>query len=528
MVRGKTRSIDRPNLNYDIQTKIHNRFDVEVIDTRTGKVRQSCRGHNVICDQLWTNWFTQVTWNTYIFYGSGEGTPTSSDTKLFNRIGYMQSEHHSVDYNVDENWVAYTRKIQIPESTAVGEKITEVGIGYGSTETNLCTHAMLQDMNGNTISIEKTDTDIINIYATVYVHWTSTPAVKIFGHWHGAPPEAGLGLFAGRNTPKAYPNGTFYDGKNFAAITKGILSQSTKTTYVSTYTPCTTTIDTESRKFNVKFDRLTVAQHNTSGLHHLVLYYETATKSSSYNAYYLKQPWMSIEFPSDQVPAVRVTGEAVATGDGVTREFVTKFPHAKNATVYVDGVVATGVTVNPNTFAPTFKIGDYFEEVWAPGVGGNAGWGNISYDGFVSNEIYGSGFSPKAGEFYIFYNPNYEIGIASMYLDYSDIYVSNDLKNWKEALLWANEQKQYVDIPEEFIHYKYWKVVPQSNSAYNNFYPSNTKPPADYNSNNIIFDVAPAAGSVITIDYTPQCIPKDENHVFDLSVTFSFGEYSDT
>ena len=42
-----------------------------------------------------------------------------------------------------------------------------------------------------------------------------------------------------------------------------------------------------------------------------------------------------------------------------------------------------------------------------------------------------------------------------------------------------------------------------------------------------LHELAPAEGSVITIDYTPQCIPKDENHVFDLSVTFHFGEYSD-
>lgn len=516
MVRGKTRSIDRPNLNYDIQTKIHNRFDVEVIDARTGKVRQSCRGHNVICDQLWEKWFLQQAWNSYIFYGSGEGTPTSSDTKLFNRIGYDASSQHAVDSNSDENWVSYTRKIQISESTAVGAKITEVGIGYGSTETNLCTHAMLQDMNGNTISIEKTDTDVINIYATVFVHWTPTPAFKIFGYWKNSPANRGLGAFAGLTTPNF---GT-------AFVTKSILSRGFSGQYPNGTHSVTTSIDSAARKFTATFTRLSVSQHNTSGLHHIVLYYQAASDTGTYWAYYLQKPWASIEFPSDQVPAVRVIGEAVGTGDGTTAEFVTKFPHAQNATVYVDGVVATGVTVNPNTFAPTFKIGDYFEEVWESGAGGNAGFHYISGEKISTSDT--ATFAPNPGEYYIFYNPNYEIGIASMYLDQADIYASNDLKNWKEALLWANEQTYYVDIPEEFIHYKYWKVVPQASYAYSNFHPNNTKPPVDYNSNNIIFDVAPAAGSVITIDYTPQCIPKDENHVFDLSVTFSFGEYSDT
>lgn len=524
MVRGKTRSINRPNLDYDIQTKIHNRFDVEVIDTRTGKVRQSCRGHNVICDQLWEKWFLQYAWNSYIFYGSGEGTPTSSDTKLFNRIGYAQSSHHAVDSNSDEHWVSYTRKIQISESTAVGEKITEVGIGYSSSETSLCTHAMLQDMNGNTISIEKTDTDVINIYATVFVHWTPTNAVKIFGYWKDTPANAGFAAFAGIIQPSGDASTPLYSGNAF--VTKGILSRDFDPQYPTGYIGFSTSIDRTTRRFTITFNRFTVAQYNTSGLHHIVLYYQATYTKGSYWDYYLRKPWASIEFPSDQVPAVRVIGEAVGTGDGVTTEFVTKFPHAQNATVYVDGVVATGVTVNPNTFAPGYNIGDYFEEVWVSGSGGNAGFSGLSKEGFNSNEL-ASYHDAKNGEYYILYNPNYEVGIKSLYVCQNDVYVSNDLLNWERVWKYPGDNALYtLNVTSEFTNYKYWKIVNNSGSKQSTV--SNATVPDDYNSNNIIFDTPPAEGSVITIDYTPQCIPKDENHVFDLSVTFSFGEYSDT
>lgn len=515
MVRGKTRSLARPKTEFDIRTKIHNRFDVEVVDARTGKVRQTCRGHNVICNQLWTNWFLRAAWNSYIFYGSGEGTPTAADTALFNRIGYAASSVHAVDSNSDEHWVSYTKKIQISESTAVGAKITEVGIAYGSTETNLCTHAMLEDMNGNTISIEKTDTDIINIYATVFVHWTPTPAVKIFGYWKDSPADKGLGAFAGLASSPFYNYGAF--------ITKGILSHGFDTQYPDGYVSFSTSIDTANKSFTATFNRLSVSQHNTKGLHHMVLYYLAQTKESYPFTYHLLKPWASIEFPSDQVAVVPVVGEAVGTGDGVTTQFVTKFPHAQNATVYVDGVKVSGVTVNPNTFPKDYTMRDYLEEVWISGAGGNTAFNSISKEGFNSDS-FEDRFHASSGEVYVFYNPHYEIGIASAYVYGVDMYASNDLKTWESVFVnldsWGNQT-----IPERFVHYKYWKL--NCRGSYGDWTFQNMSSPSTYNSNNIIFDVAPAEGSVITIDYTPQCIPKDENHVFDLSVTFHFGEYSD-
>jgi hypothetical protein len=45
---------------------------------------------------------------------------------------------------------------------------------------------------------------------------------------------------------------------------------------------------------------------------------------------------------------------------------------------------------------------------------------------------------------------------------------------------------------------------------------------------NIVFDEPPAEGSVITIDYVTPFVPKDANHVYDLSMSVQFSEYSQT
>ena len=37
---------------------IHNRFDIEVVNIKTGQIRQRAVGYNVICNQLWTKLLT--------------------------------------------------------------------------------------------------------------------------------------------------------------------------------------------------------------------------------------------------------------------------------------------------------------------------------------------------------------------------------------------------------------------------------------------------------------------------------------
>lgn len=64
----------------------------------------------------------------------------------------------------------YTRrKIVLSPSDYVGARITEVGFGYSTSSGSAVTHSMLKDSEGNQIAIEKTDTDVLTIYATFYL-----------------------------------------------------------------------------------------------------------------------------------------------------------------------------------------------------------------------------------------------------------------------------------------------------------------------------------------------------------------------
>ena len=161
---------------------IHNKFEFEVIDVRTNKVRQKAVAYNVICNGFWDRCTTRLTgsskeWNNGLVYGDGTGTPAENDTALFNKRGYkayVGSAEMISDNRVTGVLAARQKAVLNPEE-AVNIDISEIGMSENGTA--LLTHAMLQDMNGNTIVIHKTDTDLINIYATVYLHWDSSEFV---------------------------------------------------------------------------------------------------------------------------------------------------------------------------------------------------------------------------------------------------------------------------------------------------------------------------------------------------------------
>ena len=496
MIRGIVKPIEK---NYNIKTDIHNKFTVEVIDSKTGELKNTYQAKNVICDQLWSTYFL-AGWNAYIHYGTGEGTPSASDTSLFNFYGYGASTYHSRDFNVNEHWMSYTKKLQLLETVAVGATISEIGIAAKASADSLCTHAMLEDMNGNKISILKTDTDVINIYATVYLHWTPTNAVKILLNHKGAT-NTGWDCFAGASGSIWY----------FAAISKGVFPEGFETHYPSGNISASSKIDRENRTYTITFNRLGVNDHNNSGLHHIVLLsQDTRTTNYPYDYSYCA-PWLALNFPSDDVPAVPIVGESVATGDGVTQDFVTKFPYAQNATVYVDGVPATNVTVNPDTFSPEYTLSDYIEEETCNETRHRATLYSISDTTNLDRQ---RSYSFTSGDCIAFYNPNYKIGLKSINAG-GNLQASNDLKDWVDI------SDKYA-IPEEYCHYKYWKINATGSISISKFTPLD-----GYTSNNIHFDEPPVEGSVITIDYTTGCVPKSVDNVFDVSVTISFGEYTE-
>ena len=163
------------------RTSFHNRFDITLTDAESGAVRCRARAFNMICDALWERLFCDGTEDAlggdyfrYILYGSGSGTLYSFDTRLFSRAGAaeLRQENGRVftcSVDPETNTAAVSGHIRLGTSDAVGVTITEVGIGYDNL--HIVTHAMLEDMNGNPLSVTKTDTDILDITATVFLHF---------------------------------------------------------------------------------------------------------------------------------------------------------------------------------------------------------------------------------------------------------------------------------------------------------------------------------------------------------------------
>lgn len=105
------------------------------------------------------------------------------------------------------------------------------------------------------------------------------------------------------------------------------------------------------------------------------------------------------------------------------------------------------------------------------------------------------------------------------------------MQNWTSAgefaLAGSSGTANAVDcaVPSALRSKRYWQFQNTGSTA-TRLYFAAVGVAADPE-HNITFSTPPAAGAVITADYTPNCIAKDENHVFDLTLALTFGEYQE-
>lgn len=502
MIRGTKRAIEkRPSVKANINASIHNRFDIEVVDAKTGKVKQKAQAFNVICDQLWSYLLQGYSYFGAIHYGNGTGTPSASDTSLFGFVGSASPVAKEKQWVIKAGVAHVTGKITLDETVAVGETLTEVGIAYSSTKTTLCTHAMLQDMNGNQISVLKTETDIITIYATLYLHWSCdsetlfiSPSYKLNSNRNN--PMGMIGWLLGDAATSTNVGSCIPDRAAFSDT--GCYDSSGAAVYTATKT-----YDTAAKTLTLKYPRLAATKGNTSQILAVII----GSHGVSTTDYYLTLPAFVMQVGGDKIPASTVVGEAVGTGDGATVDFKTAFSNLDSATIYVDGVAQSGVTIDRSV---PFVNGRARAGIY-PGIYNDGLWAlsttNITLgDMKPGDNVYHPGGGCAYNTFYA------TCGIRTVN---KNVLVSNDLLTWTPVASGT--------VPDELQNHKYWKVDTTSTSNYQYFTVTRTK--AD--DNNIHFATPPAAGAVITADYVTKTIPKDSNHVYDLEVTIGFGEYTE-
>lgn len=215
-------------MNVKGNSVLHNRFDIVVSNIETGEVVQKAQAENIVLDRMYTQLCNFNTYFTNIVFGTGTGTPTASRTTLFNRLGYKTAEEVEVVRSYpNSKWV---KKIRLESSEYNGSTITEVGIS--NETTNINTHAMITDSEGNPLSITKNSLMVVDIFATVFIEI----------------PIVDSGLFYINNGWRDYLTG----GSSPSNVIRVSTTQSDETDVLAGYTQTATrTVDVANKRVTV-------------------------------------------------------------------------------------------------------------------------------------------------------------------------------------------------------------------------------------------------------------------------------------
>jgi hypothetical protein len=173
-------------MDVKVPIKIHNKFEIEVIDVISGEIVQRGFAENAVLESLFSNIGFMGEGAQFLGYslhfGNGSGTITPSRTTLFNRLGSKIRE--DVELVINQTPVASysTKKSTILPAEYIGETFTEVGIGGALATTTIGTHALIKDSEGNLLPLgPKTATQEIIIYSTVYFQPNFEPGIILSG-----------------------------------------------------------------------------------------------------------------------------------------------------------------------------------------------------------------------------------------------------------------------------------------------------------------------------------------------------------
>lgn len=483
---------------------LHNRFDIEVRNSRTGEVRQKAFAENIILDGAWSEILaTGKDWFDKIAIGTGTGTIVASRTALFDPLDTKTATLPVYTSNIEDNFISLRQAAVLLEYEHIGEEISEVGIV--SSGSILCTHALIKDMNGNLVVIEKTDTDIVTIYATVYLvpstEWAQDGVLDICR----VDPEdnAVARILLGRRllvqaSPTRYAEWDFIVG----------LSRGDATMRYSLYpynsAVSTASLDVANKKVTY-YARIPAADANIGGIRSAQIFGCSSLASDvlASRRYGLITRFRTTSLTAD--PVVEQIGE----GDGETTDYATTFPFIPSDTVIkVDGtpVSPTIISQRPNFGAMKFFLRMIDDE-----------------DTPETPYQWGDYYTPEE---FTFENPLYSsVGLSTITGRRFWLSASDDLETWTTAVKETTSGTGMVtkDIPVELQNKRYWKIA--AGATYSWYVNEITSTPHEA-LKNILFASPPAVGSVITAEYAPECAIKDILHVLDIEIILQLGEYT--
>lgn len=483
----------------------HNRFDVVKNGDWVGYAE------NIILDQMYSRVCNLREFFANIHFGTGTGTPTPDRTSLFSHLGTKSAVFEERVYADPTSKIV--KKIVLNPEEYVNQTITEVGVAYGSSSTHLVTHAMIKDSEGNPLSIYKTDLDLIEIYATVFVTLSTSDENLLF---MGPRNNFIRKLLDNDNT--SYSSTVYLQDCPWLAKGENpsdrLGAKETTTTVNVTARTRTSTCRFGVTEGNGEISRI---QFGTS----LVRLLPTTGIFESHNS----------------------TNVVLGVGDGATTEFLVPNRRISNLSVKIDGVVTNDYTVTTEDdyySLPTFPLttgrgfamnyGQFMYRLngviiigmpitGASGVPMHVGYIDPS-DGISVVYLGGIG-SALNSENYAVSDDGKILRITLTY-DNSVSYIESDgtkawLRSEPEGVTWTSV---YPGSSGEinFEDYKSYTLSSSENYAWclQKLYPDAIS--------KVVFNTAPAQGVKITADYTTPYPPKDENYVFDVTFEYTFGE----
>lgn len=154
---------------------------------RNGILRQEIDTHNIICDIFYVarpgyEQCTQLSACPIVVGNGLDVVPAATDRRLKSQLWRLDCDSSVKTYHLRENeddveWCQLTNKYTIPATTSYMGTITECGL-WGVSNECITTHALLLDAEGNPISIEKTDLDLVIIEVSIRFYFNNTEAIK--------------------------------------------------------------------------------------------------------------------------------------------------------------------------------------------------------------------------------------------------------------------------------------------------------------------------------------------------------------
>ena len=480
-----------------VGVNFHNRFDVVKNGEWVGYAE------NIILDQMYSRICTLSNYFVNIHFGTGSGIPTPDRTSLFSHLGTKTAVNEElVKAFPTSKWV---RKIVLNPEEYVGQVLTEVGVAYGSSASNLVTHAMIKDAEGNPLSIDKTELDIIEIYATIFVTFVDDADIK----WFEPASDNRLVNYLIGGTP-LYDYYARIHGETFYqyAIAEKALSRSR-----------------DGKTVNFSTARFGVAEGNYNERH--------------IGAFSLDRIF-GFEMPALSVLSNKtIENVVVGTGDGEKTTFDVPYGMVKNMVVKLDGVPTDDFVYEPAPKPPMNDSDQSYAHTCYRLE--KEGYYNILSIGppFYQGS-YTSGYTYEMIVERLKDMTDFMVGIQRLgSASGSDgrraemtVYGSNDLETWSTVIpkfysggSWQGSPITWQTFGENVNDYRYLRFVSYSDNnpkLYTVRHRSYVAVPQSYNK--LVLNQPPAEGVVITVSGDVEYLPKTEDYVIDVSFAIQFGE----